>query len=106
MPLAAVERAPGEVRGHQIALAVLALVFQRNEKAFRVVGTDVHTGTTHQDRDLFTTTDANLLGGTGVAGKLVGDVLCACIHPHCLLAAPLTAHLHTPENGRSGLDKG
>src|SRR4030095_15147973 len=57
MALDNIEGAPGHMRGNEITIGFFALVFQRHDEPFSVVGTDIQPGTADEGHHLLSPTD-------------------------------------------------
>jgi hypothetical protein len=106
MPLDHIERAPSQVRGHQIAVSLFAFVCDRHDEPVGVVGTDVQPCPADESNDLFSPTDADGAGRPGMGGQRIGDVLLVLIPADVLRTAYLRDDLHAPKQRRGPSDKG
>ena len=93
-----VQRAPGEIRRHQIPRRLFPRIFPGPAQPGGVVSTNGHACTAHTGHHLVTAADAAGLGRTGMGGTRVSDVLFTRAHTHVLMAAHLGDDLHAREN--------
>ena len=82
-----IERAPGQVRCHQIAIGLFIFVFDRYDEPFGVVGADIQPRTANKRYHFFTASDADVLRCPGMRGKIVRHVLVALMQADFLIAA-------------------
>ena len=106
MTLDHIERAPGQVRCHQITIRLFVRIFDGHDKPLRVVGADVQPCTANHHLHLSTAPDAEALWRTGMGRNIVRDVLFALMQADFLITTELGDDLHTTTQRRGAIDKG
>ena len=106
MALDHIERAPGQVRCHQITRGLCARILAGPDPPLRVVGADGQPRPANHHLHRATAAEAEALRRTGRGRNIVRDVLCALMQAAFLMATELGDDLHPTTPRRGAVDQG